>query len=166
VPALSSAPDVEVEFMTAVDNKVVELPRRHHRYADALVNAGHYDARLVDAETAVFFFGKSPRVILWFQITTFGPAFEAVLPAYYAAKLNGKPRRNGKFTIGLKSRLARDLAAMLGRRPPLDYVPIDELVNTMFTINVVTVANDSTQHEIPNGARYSKVERVLGRAEK
>jgi hypothetical protein len=53
---------------------------------------------------------------------------------------------------------------MLGRRPPLDVVPLDELLTTLFTIDVVTVVNDSTQREIPDGARYSKVSRVLGRA--
>ncbi len=150
---------------TKTETNVVALPRRL-RSADALIEPGRYEARLIDSETAVFFFGKSPRVILWFQICSMGPAFEQVVPAYYAARITGKPRRRGGFRIGMKSRLARDLAAMLGRRPPLELVPLEDLVNVMLTVEVVTVAKDSTQHAIPEGARYSKVERVLGKAER
>lgn len=152
--------------MKSRSENVVALPTRW-RYSDALIAPGRYDARLVDTATAVFFFGKSPRVVLWFQVCTMGPAFEAVLPAYYAvASITGKPRRHGHFRIGLKSRLARDLAAMLGRRPPLDSVPLEEIVNDLFVVDVVTVETDSRQKDIPTGARYSKVERVLGKAER
>ncbi len=140
------------------------MPRA--RYADALVAAGRYEARLLDAETAVFFYGKSPRVVLWFQVVTFGQAFEAVLPAYYAANIIGKPRRHGRFRIGLKSKLARDLAAMLGHRPPLNLVPIEDLLDLTFAVDVVTITRDSTQHDIPVGAQYSKVDRVLGVVER
>jgi len=150
--------------MTAAN--VIALPERA-RYADALIEPGRYDARVVDAETRMFFFGRSPRAIVWFQIASMGAAFETILPAYYAVRsITGKPRRHGRFRIGLRSRLARDLAAMLNRRPPLDVVPLDELVNALFAVDVVTVDTDATQQAIPAGARYSKVARVLGVAER
>jgi hypothetical protein len=149
--------------MSAPENNVVRLPRRVV-YADALIEPGRYEARAVDFETRLYFRGKAPRGVLWFQITTFGPAFESVIPAFYALRsVTGKPRRRGKFTIGFKSRLARDLAAMLGRRPPLDIVPFEDIENALFAVDVVTVERDIEQQELPEGSRYSVVRRVLER---
>jgi hypothetical protein len=149
--------------VSATDSNVVALSRRY-RYADALIEPGTYDAKLVDAETALFFFGRAPapRVVLWFQICTIGDAFEAVLPAYYAVRsIKGKPRRRGRFAIGFKSHLARDLAAMLGRRPPLELVPIEDIAVRLLSVKVGTVERDRGQLQIPAGARYSVVQRVL-----
>lgn len=147
---------------THVPAKVVPIPR-NYRNSDALITPGTYDARLVGAETAVFFFGRAPRVVLWYQICTFGEAFEAIVPGYYAVKsITGKPRWMGGFTIGSKSKLARDLAAMLGRRAPLTFIPMDEIATKLYSVVVETVERDFEQHSIPSGARYSRVSRVLG----
>ena len=101
--------------MSNKKTNVVPFPQ-NRLYVDALIAPGMYAARVIDTETAVFFYGKSPKVVLWFQICTFGDAFEVIVPAYYAVRaIKGKPQRNGHFVIGFKSRLARDLAAMTCR---------------------------------------------------
>ncbi len=137
------------------------------RCSDALIAPSAYDARLLDVETAMFFFGKSPRVVMWWQLCTMGPAFEVVLPGYYAVRaIVGKPRRRGFFRCGFKSRLARDLAAMMGCRPRLDRVPVEDLSADLYRVVVETVGKDREQEAIPTGAQYSVVRRVLGVAER
>ena len=138
------------------------LPFRPAGQADALIPEGEYEAALLDYETGIYFFGHSPKVVLWWWIITMGVAFEVVIPAYYAVRrITGKSRRRGRFQIGLKSRLARDLALMTGDRPPLDHVPLDDLKDHLFRIAVRTVVKDSGQKAIPDGAHYSVVHQVL-----
>ena len=130
---------------------------------DALIPEGEYEAALVDYETGIYFFGHSPKVVLWWRIITMGAAFETVIPGYYAVRrLTGKGRRRGRFQIGLKSRLARDIALMTNARPPLDHVPLDHLQGHLFRIAVRTIVRDSGQKTIPKGAQYSIVDQVLG----
>ncbi len=148
---------------TQMTAKVIQL--RSVVKTDALIPEGEYEAALVDYETGIYFFGHSPKVILWWRIFTMGAAFETVIPGYYAVRrLTGKGRRRGRFQIGLKSRLARDLALMTNARPPLDHVPLDHLQDHLFCIAVRTVSEDSGQKAIPNGAHYSVVYQVLGAA--
>ncbi len=136
------------------------------RATDALIPEGRYQARFLDYKTAYLFHGRAPKVLVYFQIMTFGPSFETVLPAYYVVRgLRGKAKRRGRFDVGLKSRLARDLAAMLERRPPLTYIPAEDVQTRFYWVEVRTVATDSLQNEIPTGARYSVVDRVVGCAE-
>ncbi len=143
--------------------KIIQL--RSVVKTDALIPEGEYEAALVDHETGIYFFGHSPKVVLWWRIVTMGAAFEIVIPGYYAVRrLTGKGRRRGRFQIGLKSRLARDLALMTNNHPPLDHVPLDHLQDHLFRIAVRTVSKDSGQKAIPDGAHYSVVHRVLGAA--
>ena len=140
--------------------KILQL--RYAVKTDALIAEGEYEAALLDYETGIYFFGHSPKVVLWWRIVTMGAAFETVLPAYYAVRrLTGKGRRRGRFQIGLKSRLARDLALMTNARPPLDHVPLDDLQGHLFWISVRTTVRDSGQKAIPKGAQYSIVDQVL-----
>jgi hypothetical protein len=139
--------------MSASEN-VLTLPKRV-RYSDALIAPGEYDARVLDYETRLYWRGAM------------GAAFETVLPSYYAVKdLIGPPRRHGRFKpVGMKSRLARDLAAMLRARPPLDHFPLKLVIPHIHRVSVVTVERDHEQQNIPTGARYSKVDRVLERVQ-
>jgi hypothetical protein len=140
---------------------VVALPKRY-RYADALIAPGTYSARVLDFETRLYF-RSSPRVVVWWLIVELGDAFESVIPGFYRVPaLIGDARRHGRFKrVGLRSRLARDLAAMLQSRPPLDYFPLNVVTSKLYTVSVVTVERDAEQQAIPKGAQYSRVDRVL-----
>ena len=144
------------------NSNLISFPARP-RAADALIPEGRYDACFLDYQTAFLFHGRAPKVLAWFQIMTLGPSFETVIPAYYVVRgFRGKPKRRGRFDVGLKSRLARDLAAMLETRPPLDHIPVDDVSTHIFWIDVRTVSTDSKQQNIPKGARYSVMDRVIG----
>lgn len=146
---------------------VVSLEQRSKPVYDyALVPAGEYDARLVDNHTEIYWRTASRLVLTW-QLCTMGYV-GTVLRSYYAVPgLVGRVGRNGRYrAVGRASRLARDLAALLGGRPAVlaGPFPFEDLRSRLYRVAVVTVTRDHAQIELPKGAQYSRVERVLGEA--
>jgi hypothetical protein len=143
------------------------------RYDYALVPAGEYEARVLDDETRVYFAPRrhpergAAKLIVWWSIVTMGHV-GTVIPAYYALPgVIGRVGRHGRYrAVGHCSRLARDLAAMLGTRPSLLAGPFPrELVTDhLYRVAVVTVTLDRDRVPIPDAARYSRIDRVLGLA--
>jgi hypothetical protein len=85
-----------------------------------------------------------------------------VIPAYYAVKsISGRARREGMFKIGTRSRLYRDLGRMMFR-PPLEYIPLDDVLNKLYAVHVRDVVQDQFQHDL-GAVRYSVVDHVIGR---
>ena len=136
------------------------------RYEYAIVPTGEYDARVVDDHTEVYWRSASRLVLTW-QLCTPG-YMGTVLRCYYAVPgLIGRVGRHGRYrAVGRTSRLARDLAAMLGMRPTVlaGPFPREDVERRLYRVNVVTVTHDAEQKSLPEGARYSKVDRVLGEA--
>ncbi|HEX7082025.1 MAG TPA: hypothetical protein VF329_13520 [Gammaproteobacteria bacterium] len=148
--------------MRATHDNVVALPRRLPRYGEARVEPGEYVARLAGCETWARCHGWTPRCVLVWTITD-AEAFGVHVPGYYrVVKLQGGPRRNGRFVIGSRSRLYRDLARMLNRRPPTDRIPLEE-VTGLYSIVVRDVTTDRDSHPI-GAAAYSVVDWVRGPA--
>lgn len=132
------------------------------RQTETAITAGKYDACLLDYRTAIYFFGRAPKVVMLWRIITMGPAFEVVLPGYYAVReLKGKAQRHGRFQIGKRSALARDLSRMLNAVPPMDHVPLEDL-GGIYRVKVDTVMRDSRQQPLVEGMQYSKVTAVEG----
>ncbi len=141
---------------------VVTLPRRLPRYGEARIPPGEYVAALAGCETWSRCHQWAPRCVLVWTITD-GEHFGVAIPAFYrVAKLQGGPRRNGRFQIGTKSRLYRDLARMLNRLPPTDRIPLDEL-SGLFNVVVRDVTTDQENRPL-SAAVYSVVDWVRGRA--
>jgi hypothetical protein len=143
----------------AVTATVIKLPQRV-RYAETLIAAGDYDAILVSAETWARCHGWAPRVVLLFTISDAGNVGVTVAGYYRVGRLEGKPRRNGRFMIGSRSRLYRDLARMLGRRPPTDRVPHD-VVGKLYRVTVRVTSTDRDGHPL-GAAAYSVIDWVQG----
>jgi len=132
------------------------------RQTETAITAGKYDACLLDYRTAIYFFGRAPKVILLWRIVTMGSAFGVVLPGYYAVReLKGKAQRRGRFQIGKRSALARDMSRMLNAVPPMDHVPLEDL-DAIYRVKVDTVMRDSRQQPLVEGMQYSKVTAVEG----
>ena len=141
-------------------DSVVSLPRRLPKYGEAHVPAGEYEAVLAGYETWSRFKGWPPRVVMVWRLVE--PA-GVVIPGYYrVTKLHGGPRRNGRFEIGRKSRLYRDLARMLNTNPPTDRIPLDE-IHGVYSIVVRDVTQDSENRPLAT-AVYSVVDWVRGRS--
>lgn len=150
--------------MQPADNVVVRLPARLPKYGDELVPAGEYGAVLVGSETWARCHGWAPRVVLVFVIADAGHMGVAIPGYYRVSRLDGKPRRNGRFVIGgsTRPRLYRDLARMLGRRPekPLTQIP-GEVFGRAYRIVVRDVEIDQDKHPL-GAAAYSIVDWVKG----
>ena len=129
------------------------------------IPAGRYQASLIDASTRLFFFGRSPKVVLTFRILDQGPYFEMLVRGFYAVKrIKGKPRRNGTFEAGPRSRLLRDISKLIDSRPPTDHVPERIIKAAIFEIEVRRVESASGE-KLTESMQYAVVDRIIRRTE-
>ncbi len=124
---------------------------------------GNYSACLIDASTKLFYFGRSPKVVLTFRILDLGPYFEKLVRGFYAVKrIKGKPRSNGTFEAGPRSRLLRDISKLIDSRPPTDHVPERIIEAAIFEIEVRLVDTVSGE-KLTESMQYAVVDRIVRR---
>ena len=124
---------------------------------------GTYSACLIDASTKVFFFGRSPKVVLTFRILDMGPYFGKLVRGFYAVKrIKGKPRRNGTFEVGPRSRLLRDLSKLIDSRPPTDHVP-ESIIDAGISEIEVRLVDVVSGEKLTESMQYVVVERIIRR---
>ena len=124
---------------------------------------GTYSACLIDASTKVFFFGRSPKVVLTFRILDMGPYFGKLVRGFYAVKrIKGKPRRNGTFEVGPRSRLLRDLSKLIDSRPPTDHVP-ESIIDAAICEIEVRLVGVVSGEKLTESMQYVVVERIIRR---
>ncbi len=124
---------------------------------------GNYSACLIDASTRLFYFGRSPKVVLTFRILDMGPYFGKQVRGFYAVKrIKGKPRRNGTFEAGPRSRLLRDISKLIDSRPPTDHVPERIIEAAIFEIEVRLVDTVSGE-KLTESMQYAVVDRIVRR---
>lgn len=99
--------------------------------------------------------------VIVFQITTFGEHFGKQLPRYYNCRRIG-PR---SVTAGPKSDLYREFYVAANRRPQKRRIPISEFKDRRLIGRVQTVRSDRDQDTLPDALRYSKVAKILRRAD-
>lgn len=126
-----------------------------------LLEPDKYQLAFVRYETVRQF--KAEKVVLWFTVVTPGPAFGAELPRYYnAQKIGTKVRsKGGGFSFGPCSAFYREYCAVFGAPHRADRISMDRYLNTVILGEVGTVTSGHDQTEIPDGARYSVVRRLL-----
>ncbi len=151
-------------------NKVAYLPKAAESagqvgYGDEFdIPKGNYSACLVDASTKLFFFGRSPKVVLTFRILDSGPYFEKLVRGFYAVRrIKGKARRNGSFEAGPRSRLLRDISKLIDSRPPTDHIP-EIAFNAIFEIEVRRV-NRANGEALSESMQYVVVDRIIRKSE-
>ena len=126
---------------------------------------GIYSACIVDASTKLFYFGRSPKVVLTFRILDQGPYFEKLVRGFYAVKrIKGKARRNGEFEAGPRSRLLRDISKLIDSRPPTDHIPASVIQAAVFEIEVRRVERAAGE-ELAESMQYAVVDRIIKRLE-
>ena len=124
---------------------------------------GTYSACLIDASTKVFFFGRSPKVVLTFRILDMGSYFGKEVRGFYAVKrIKGKPRRNGTFEVGPRSRLLRDLSKLIDSRPPTDHVP-ESIIDAGISEIEVRLVDVVSGEKLTESMQYAVVERIIRR---
>ena len=153
-------------------SNVIDYPKRVREapavdgYGDEFdIPRGNYSACIVDASTKLFYFGRSPKVVLTFRILDQGPYFEKLVRGFYAVKkIKGKPRRNGTFEAGPRSRLLRDIAKLIDSRPPTDHVPESVIQSAVIEIEVRRVERVAGD-ELAESVQYVVVDRIIRRLE-
>ncbi len=103
---------------------------------------------------------RRPQIYVLFSVVTPGPAFRVMLPRYYSVNsVHGK--RAVTASVGRGSDLYRDLCRV--GRQPRDPKRVDpaSFADLILDVQVVTVSSDREQRELPEGARYSKVGRII-----
>lgn len=124
---------------------------------------GVYTLAFETGQTWVYF-GRSPKVVMWFRVVSYGPHFGAVLPRYYNVKqIKGKPRKNGEFKAGPSSDLVREYARIFNTRPRLDRISFSQYKGISISGRVETVQKDREQKELPEVLHYSVINELLGK---
>ena len=126
---------------------------------------GNYSACLIDASTRLFYFGRSPKVVLTFRILDMGPYFGKKVRGFYAVKrIKGKPRRNGTFEAGPRSRLLRDISKLIDSRPPTDHIPTNIIEAAVFDIEIRRV-DRANGEALSDSMQYAVVDRIIRKSE-
>lgn len=130
-------------------------------HSTSLVEPGTYLLQFVRHETVRQF--RSAKLILYFRVVTAGPALGAILCRYYAVQsvATKSRRKGGSFQFGQKCDFFREYCRVLGPPSRPDRITPVNYRNSVVTGEVVTVTMGHDQLEIPDGARYSKVARLL-----
>lgn len=126
---------------------------------------GNYSACLIDASTKVFYFGRSPKIVLTFRILDMGPYFGKTVRGFYAVRrIKGKPRRNGTFEAGPRSRLLRDISKLIDSRPPTDHIPTNIIEAAVFDIEIRRV-DRANGEALSDSMQYAVVDRIIRKSE-
>ncbi len=141
-----------------------QLPTQElYKDAEPLIPEGNYDLQLKTWETRIMF-GKAPKLVIWFIVAE-GEYVGAKIPAYYNVKrILGKAKKKGGFTVGKKSRFAREFFSLLDKAGisqgglRLDRLPISHLKNVQAKVRTVKEANNKP---IPEFLQYSVIDSLL-----
>jgi hypothetical protein len=130
-----------------------------------LIPDGRYRVRYEWYETRLGF-GKTPKVVLNFVVTTPGDAFGTPLQKYYNVnRLKGGPKRGGGFVPSMKGDLLRNVISLFGEFSRNDRIAIRKLFGRQeLEVITRTVVADSKGNELPEECHYSVIDVIVGPA--
>lgn len=85
-----------------------------------------------------------------------------VLAHYNPKRIMGKPRKNGQFSAGWRSRFMWDYTSCFGRPIRKDRIQMDKFKDSFVIGNVRTVTHNHNQKKYPEGLEYSVVNDLEG----
>jgi hypothetical protein len=113
--------------------------------------------------TTWFFMGRFPKVVVTYRIFDMGEQNDKPILAYYnPKKIIGKPRKNGHFTAGWRSRFMWDYANCFGKPARQDRIPMCRFKDNLVVAKIRTVTHNRDQRKYPEGLEYSVVSELLG----
>jgi len=128
-----------------------------------LIPEGTYDIGYQNFSTSLML-GKNPKLVINFQIMNFGDQFGQIIPKYYGVKkLVGKPKKNGGFMVGRKSKFLREFLTLFPDQSVkrLDRIPMSRFQGVIIKGKVKTVVKGFDQRKIPEALQYSVIEDLL-----
>lgn len=127
----------------------------------ALIPPGEYQLALQHWQTYKFF-GKAPKLALWFKVVTPGEHFGIELARHYNVKaLVGNAGRNGRFKAAPGSDLVRDYARLLALPTRFDRFDLQSLTRRIVAGRVDTVTTTARQQTLAPAVRYSVIRELL-----
>lgn len=127
----------------------------------ALIPPGEYQLALQHWQTYRFY-GKAPKLALWFKVMTQGEHFGVELARHYNVKaLVGTPGRYGRFKSSAGSDLVRDYARLRALPTRFDRFDLQWLKNRILCGRVDTVKTTARQQELAPAVRYSVIRELL-----
>ena len=129
----------------------------------AQIKPGTYEVAYVRHEVRNLFGGRAMKLVVWFRVIGFGPAFGACVPKYYNV---GKPdrtvRSTNTFKVGFKSDFYRDYVRLLDEIPKgRARISMQGFRGKVFRAQVRFVDRDSKQQPIADCAQYSIIDRLV-----
>ena len=127
----------------------------------ALIPPGEYQLALTHWQTYRFY-GKAPKLALWFNVVTHGQHFDTKLARHYNVKaLTGNPGRYGRFKAAAGSDLVRDYARLLALPARFDRFDLQSLTRRIVLGRVDTVTTTARQQKLAAAVQYSVVRELL-----
>ena len=126
-----------------------------------LIASGKYAVMLDHYQTAIMF-GKAPKLILHFKVTSYGEGFGSSIPRYYnVQKLIGKAQKHGRFKVSKSGDFLREYLSLFPEPANrLDRLSMSRFKNVTIEAEIVTV-KESRGRSLPEPLRYSKIEKLL-----
>lgn len=127
-----------------------------------LIAPGRYTVMLDHYQTAIMF-GKAPKLILHFKVTSFGEGFGSSIPRYYnVQKLIGKAQKNGRFKVSKTGDFLREYLSLFPEPAKrLDRLPMRRFKNVSIEAEIVTI-KEWRGRSLPEALRYSKIAKLCG----
>lgn len=127
-----------------------------------LIPPGEYDLTFQYYETAKLWGGKSQKLVLWFEIASYGSHHGKRVARYYNVKrVKGVPRKSGDFAISRNCDFVREYASLFGIPNRIDRLPMTRFKGCLIRGTVRTVRRGYTQRAIPKDLHYSVVGELL-----
>lgn len=142
---------------------IYQLPANEYCKDDELILIPEGTYRLSYQYHRTWFYqGKFQKLIVMFRVMDFGDYFEAPLAAYYNVSIKGKPKHNGTFKAGWRSRFMFDYATCFGKPVRKDRIPMTDFKKNLVLGKVRTVEKNYQQRDYPDTLKYSVVDSLLG----
>ena len=122
-----------------------------------------YDLGFIDYSTMLMM-GKSPKLVMRFNVVEQGEYFGIVLSKYYGLKkLTTKPKKSGGFYAGRLSDFLRDYFTFFPDQfiSRVDRIPMTRFKNVIVQGRVKTVTKGYNQRNIPDQLQYSVIGELL-----
>jgi len=124
-----------------------------------LVEPGEYDLGYICH--GLHKMGSYSKLVIWFRVLTYGPAFEATVARFYNIK---DVRKGGNFSVGRHSDFAREFLTLFPQKMERwDRLPIKSNFSGCIVTGIVqTVTTNKEQKAIPEQLQYSVVKELTG----
>jgi hypothetical protein len=127
----------------------------------AVIPDDQYEVRFLHHETSNRAFGGANKVYLHFSVVEPGSYFGThLIGCYNVRNLLSKPKKNGKFALGKRSKLLLELLR-LHPDVSIDAISLKPLTRLTIMVRTRTVTKDYQQRALPLQLHYSVIDEMV-----